>query len=79
MIGTLLAAASGLLLALPASRTHAADKARWRGLARLLLNVLRSVPELMWAALLLVAAGLGPFALVRRSAGLRYVGVRPID
>jgi phosphonate transport system permease protein len=29
---------------------------------RLLLNVLRSIPELVWAALLLVAAGLGPFA-----------------
>jgi ABC-type phosphate/phosphonate transport system permease subunit len=28
----------------------------------LLLNVLRSIPELVWAALLLVAAGLGPFA-----------------
>jgi hypothetical protein len=26
-----------------------------------------------------VDAGLGPFALVRRSAPLRYVGVRPID
>ena len=27
-----------------------------------MLNVLRSIPELVWAALLLVAAGLGPFA-----------------
>ncbi|HSW19182.1 MAG TPA: phosphonate ABC transporter, permease protein PhnE [Ramlibacter sp.] len=62
VIGTLLAVASGLLLALPASRTHAGDKARWRAPARLLLNALRSVPELMWAALLLVAAGLGPMA-----------------
>jgi phosphonate transport system permease protein len=62
IVGTLLAAVGGLLLALPASKLHADDKARWRGLARLLLNVLRSVPELMWAALLLIAAGLGPFA-----------------
>jgi phosphonate transport system permease protein len=62
VVGTLLAVVGGLLLALPASRLHAEDKARWRGLARLLLNVLRSVPELMWAALLLIAAGLGPFA-----------------
>ena len=61
-IGTLLAVVFGLLLALPASRTHAADKAHWRGPARLLLNALRSVPELMWAALLLIAAGLGPLA-----------------
>jgi phosphonate transport system permease protein len=61
-VGTLIAAALGLLLALPASRTHAADPARWRGLTRLLLNALRSIPELVWAALLLIAAGLGPFA-----------------
>ncbi|MBP8272706.1 MAG: ABC transporter permease subunit, partial [Sphaerotilus sp.] len=42
------------VLAIPASRPGGA----W--LARLLLNALRSVPELVWAALLLVSAGLGP-------------------
>lgn len=62
VVGTLLAVVFGLLLALPASRTHAGDRARWRGPSRLLLNALRSVPELMWAALLLIAAGLGPMA-----------------
>lgn len=62
VIGTLLAVVFGLLIALPASRTHAQDPARWRWASRLLLNALRSVPELMWAALLLVAAGLGPMA-----------------
>ncbi|MCC2675861.1 MAG: putative phosphonate transporter, permease protein, partial [Ramlibacter sp.] len=62
LLGTLLAVVGGLLLALPASKLHAEDPARWRSVARLLLNVLRSVPELMWAALLLIAAGLGPFA-----------------
>jgi phosphonate transport system permease protein len=62
MVGTLLAAVAGLLLALPASKLHADDPARLRPAARLLLNVLRSVPELMWAVLLLIAAGLGPFA-----------------
>ena len=62
VVGTLLAVAGGLLLALPASKLHAQDRARWRPFARLLLNVLRSIPELMWAALLLIAAGLGPFA-----------------
>jgi phosphonate transport system permease protein len=61
-LGTALAAAAGLVLALPASRMHAADPAPARGAARLLLNALRSVPELVWAALLLIAAGLGPFA-----------------
>ena len=62
IVGTALAVIGGLFLALPASKLHAEDPARWRAFARLLLNVLRSVPELMWAALLLVAAGLGPFA-----------------
>ena len=61
-LGTLIAAAAGLALALPASRTHVADSAYWRGPARLVLNVLRSIPELVWAALLLISAGLGPLA-----------------
>ncbi len=61
-LGTLLAALAGLLLALPASRHHAGDAARARAPTRLLLNALRSVPELVWASLLLIAAGLGPFA-----------------
>ena len=61
-LGTLLAVVLGLALALPASKTHADDPARWRTLTRSLLNALRSVPELVWAALLLIAAGLGPFA-----------------
>jgi phosphonate transport system permease protein len=33
-----------------------------RAPTRLLLNALRSIPELVWAALLLISAGLGPFA-----------------
>jgi phosphonate transport system permease protein len=61
-LGTLLAAAAGLLLALPASRMHAADRAWARAPTRLLLNALRAVPELVWAALLLISAGLGPLA-----------------
>ena len=60
-LGTLLAALGGLLLALPASKVHAGDTARVRPLVRLVLNALRSVPELVWASLLLIAAGLGPF------------------
>ncbi|WP_305825123.1 phosphonate ABC transporter, permease protein PhnE [Massilia brevitalea] len=58
-LGTLLAVAAGLVLALPASGRWGAGP---RGAVRLVLNVLRSIPELVWAALLLVAAGLGPFA-----------------
>lgn len=61
-LGTLIAAALGLLLAVPASRTHAGDRAIGRTPTRLLLNALRAVPELVWAALLLVGAGLGPMA-----------------
>jgi phosphonate transport system permease protein len=61
-LGTALAAVAGLALALPASRLHAGDAARGRAPTRLLLNALRSVPELVWAALLLISAGLGPFA-----------------
>ena len=61
-LGTLLAVLLGLALALPASRSHADDPARWRGPTRLVLNALRSIPELVWAALLLITVGLGPFA-----------------
>jgi phosphonate transport system permease protein len=61
-LGTLIAAALGLALALPASRLHKGDAAWGRGPTRLVLNVLRSIPELVWAALLLISAGLGPFA-----------------
>lgn len=58
-IGTLLAALAGALLSLlAAGRLGALAK----HLARLLLNALRSVPELVWAALMVLAAGLGPFA-----------------
>ncbi len=70
-LGSLLAAGFGLLLALPASRTTTP----WlRRSARLVLNVLRSIPELVWAALLVIAAGLGPFpgtlALAVHTAGV---------
>ena len=58
-VGTLLAALGGTLLALPAS----ARWGRWlRAPARLVLNVLRSIPELVWAVFMVLAAGLGPFA-----------------
>lgn len=63
-LGTLLAALGGALLCVPAAR-GLAGFALWPALrlpARLLLNVLRAIPELVWAALLLVAAGLGPMA-----------------
>ena len=58
-VGTLLAGIAGAMLALPAAGRFG-SAAQW--LARLLLNVLRSVPELVWATLMVLAAGLGPFA-----------------
>jgi len=73
-VGTLLAVVLGLTLALPASKTFEGDPAHWRTLTRLLLNALRSVPELVWAALLLIAAGLGPFAGTL-ALGLHTTGV----
>ncbi|MFM2185528.1 MAG: phosphonate transporter, permease protein PhnE [Pseudomonadota bacterium] len=62
VLGTVLAAVGGLALAIPASRLHAEDHAPFRGFTRWVLNALRSIPELVWAALLLISAGLGPFA-----------------
>ncbi|NBV01240.1 MAG: phosphonate ABC transporter, permease protein PhnE [Burkholderiaceae bacterium] len=61
-LGTLIAAILGIFFALSASKTHSADPARLRTLTRLLLNALRSIPELVWAALILISVGLGPFA-----------------
>lgn len=58
-LGTLLAAAAAALLALPASGR--AGLLPRQG-CRFVLNVLRSVPELVWAALMVLAAGIGPFA-----------------
>jgi len=52
IVGTLLAAVAGMLLALP--------KTRWP--FTLVLNTLRSVPELVWATITVLCVGLGPFA-----------------
>ncbi|MGY2339454.1 phosphonate ABC transporter, permease protein PhnE [Pseudomonas sp. SDO5532_S415] len=56
-LGTLLAAVFGLILALPA-----AGRFGWpfKSVSRLVLNALRAIPELVWAALMVLAAGLGP-------------------
>ena len=57
-LGTLLAVVAGLILALPAAGYWGPFA---RAPTRFLLNVLRAIPELVWAALLVIAAGLGPF------------------
>jgi phosphonate transport system permease protein len=71
-LGTLLAVVAGLLLAIPASRlddgvsaTGSPGSSRtlhWRTPVRWLFNFFRSIPELVWASMLLIAAGLGPMA-----------------
>lgn len=58
-LGTGIAFICGIMLALPASG-RLGVAARW--VMRLALNILRSVPELVWALILMIAAGLGPFA-----------------
>lgn len=58
-LGTGIAAVLGLALALPASGRFGQTA---RAVTRMLLNVSRSIPELVWASILLIAAGLGPFA-----------------
>ncbi len=61
-LGTAIAALLGLVLAVPASRLSHQDPAWLRRPTRWLLNALRAIPELVWAALLLISAGLGPMA-----------------
>src|SRR6201993_4804755 len=58
-VGTLLAMMFGLILALPASGRYGRAL---RAATRFVLNLLRSIPELVWATLMVLAAGLGPFA-----------------
>jgi phosphonate ABC transporter, permease protein PhnE len=70
-IGTLLAAMLGLLLALPAAGRFGLLA---QASSRLLLNALRAIPELVWAALMVLSAGLGPnagtLALALHTAGV---------
>jgi len=58
-IGTLCATLLGFALALPASGMYGAGL---RAVSRLLLNLLRAIPELVWATVTVLIAGLGPFA-----------------
>jgi phosphonate transport system permease protein len=77
VMGTLIGIAIGSILSLPATSTlvfaaeqQAGDRSLIIGsarasvyyAARLLLNVLRSIPELVWVLMCILAVGLGPFA-----------------
>lgn len=75
VIGTASGAALGLLLSVPATRLRAArheslDRTWSRKVqsetvfwtARMTLNLLRAIPELVWVLICVVAVGFGPFA-----------------
>ena len=75
ILGTVSGAVIGLLLAIPATRLRAArheslDRSlavRIRGeaifwAARMVLNLLRAIPELVWVLICVIAVGFGPFA-----------------
>lgn len=64
MVGTAFAAVAGLMLALPKPRAP----------FKLILNILRSLPELVWATITVLAVGLGPFAGAL-ALGLHTAGV----
>ena len=63
IVGTLLSAIFGLILAYFSNefdRTIIGNTTS--NFCKFFLNILRSIPELVWAALLIISAGLGPFA-----------------
>ena len=77
LMGTLIGMAFAVVLALPATSTlifvrgdspgrrRVADRVlRWLLFwsARLVLNILRSIPELVWVLICILAVGIGPFA-----------------
>ncbi len=62
IVSTFFAGFLGLLIAIPASNFQKGAPNFLRNFSRLILNILRSIPELVWAALLIISAGLGPFS-----------------
>jgi phosphonate transport system permease protein len=77
LLGTLIGISLGVVLAIPATSTFTfvrrdspgryrfPDRAlRWLLFwsARLVLNILRSIPELVWVLICILAVGIGPFA-----------------
>ena len=75
LVGTAAGAVIGFLLACPATRLrvgrHESMGGRWAvrlradlifWLARMLLNLLRAIPELVWVLICVIVVGFGPFA-----------------
>jgi phosphonate transport system permease protein len=61
LVGTALGVAGSFFLGIFASRAHAPHPLCY-GAARGLVSLFRTVPDLVWALLFVVAVGLGPFA-----------------
>ncbi len=79
ILGFPLSIAAADFEALGGGERRAGGPGRWlarmvRGLARLLLNIMRSVPDLIWALLAVRAVGLGPLPGVL-ALGLSFGGV----
>jgi phosphonate transport system permease protein len=79
VLGFPLSIAAADLEVLGGGERRAGGPGRWlaltvRGLARLLLNIMRSVPDLIWALLAVRAVGLGPLPGVL-ALGLSFGGV----
>jgi len=72
VIGTLLGVVIGALLGVPATAPHAEDdpsrglpwlvRLALHRLCRVVLSLLRAIPEVLWVLLFILAVGLGPFA-----------------
>tara|TARA_B100000214_G_C23950894_1_gene620438 strand:+ start:408 stop:1196 length:789 start_codon:yes stop_codon:yes gene_type:complete len=62
IVSTFFAVIFGIIVAIPASNSNKGFGAIFRYISRTLLNLLRSIPELVWAVFLIISAGLGPFA-----------------
>jgi phosphonate transport system permease protein len=72
VIGTLLGVVIGALLGIPATAPHAEDdpsrglawlvRLALRRLCRVMLSLLRAIPEVLWVLVFILAVGLGPFA-----------------
>lgn len=60
IIGTLLAVSAALPISLLAARNTSPHPTVYQ-IVRLILNFMRSIPELVWALLFVAAVGLGPF------------------
>ena len=61
LVGTALGVLGSFFLAVFASRVHSPHRVIY-SLARALVSLFRTVPDLVWALLFVVAVGLGPFA-----------------